>query len=154
MLPFFFFCYRVWLLLREYSVAGLHLTLYCHLVVNYNTTESSLLTQLAQFLQSDCGSADDDTTVSRLAKLTTWLLSLALNGGGRIFSPRPLPYFPCLLSCLVTSHLLRDSLCIALQTREEHCSVTLLRSSPILPPHPRSLASVALNRQPDKRVCD
>ncbi len=31
------------------------------------------------------------------------------------FSPRPLPYFPCLLSCLVTSHLLRDSLCIALQ---------------------------------------
>ncbi len=44
--------------------------------------------------------------------------SLALNGGGRIFSPRPLPYFPCLLSCLVTSHLLRDSLCIALQTEK------------------------------------
>ncbi len=162
--------------------------------------------------------------------------SLALNGGGRIFSPRPLPYFPCLLSRLVSSHLLRDSLCIALQTGkimdlinwslnaidtifstrslgsgepdcpdgtfaagytmdawerwrivclaalrprpllenqpwEEHCSETLLRSSPILqtpadykllhihtymhsPPHPRSLASVALNRQPDKRVCD
>ncbi len=34
------------------------------------------------------------------------------------FSPRPLPYFPCLLSCLVTSHLLRDSLCIALQTEK------------------------------------
>ncbi len=29
------------------------------------------LTQLAQFLQSDCGSADEDTTVSRLAKLTS-----------------------------------------------------------------------------------
>ncbi len=61
-------------------------------------------------------------------------------------------------------------------TLEEHCSETLLRSSPILqtpadykllhihthtdiykdmhsPPHPRSLASVALNRQPYKRVC-
>ncbi len=61
---------------------------------------------------------------------------------------------------------------------EEHCSETLLRSSPILqtiththrhytyihthtdiykdmhsPPHPRSLASVALNRQPDQPVC-
>ncbi len=87
------------------------------------------------------------------------------------FSPRPLPYFPCLLSRLVSSHLLRDSLCIALQTGkimdlinwslnaidtnlifsaplnqhwprprpllenqpwEEHCSETLLRSSPIL----------------------
>ncbi len=34
------------------------------------------------------------------------------------FPPRPLPYFPCLLSCLVTSHLLRDSLCIALQTEK------------------------------------
>ncbi len=31
--------------------------------------ERSRLTQQAQFLQSDCGSADDDTTVSRLAKL-------------------------------------------------------------------------------------
>ncbi len=30
----------------------------------------------------------------------------------------PLPYFPCLLSCIVTSHLLRDSLCIALQTEK------------------------------------
>ncbi len=46
------------------------------------------------------------------------LSSLALNGGGRIFFPRPLPYFPCLLSCLVSSHLLRDSLCIALQTEK------------------------------------
>ncbi len=34
------------------------------------------------------------------------------------FPPRPLPYFPCLLSCIVTSHLLRDSLCIALQTEK------------------------------------
>ncbi len=34
------------------------------------------------------------------------------------FPPRPLPYFSCLLSCLVTSHLLRDSLCIALQTEK------------------------------------
>ncbi len=64
-----------------------------------------------------------------------------------------------------------------LKHSEEHCSETLLRSSPILqtpadykllhihththiykdmhsPPHPRSLASVALNRQPDKQVCD
>ncbi len=40
--------------------------------------------------------------------------SLALNGGGRIFHSRPRPYFPCLLSVL--SHLLRDSLCTALQT--------------------------------------
>ncbi len=63
------------------------------------------------------------------------------------------------------------------QPWEEHYSETLLRSSPILqtpadykllhihththiykdmqlPPHPRSLASIALNRQPDKRVCD
>ncbi len=56
---------------------------------------------------------------------------------------------------------------------EEHCSETPLRSSPFVqtlitnyythththkdmhsPPHSRSLASVALNRQPDKRVCD
>ncbi len=37
-------------------------------------------------------------------------------GWSHFFPPRPLPYFPCLLSCLVTSHLLRDSLCIALQT--------------------------------------
>ncbi len=36
------------------------------------------------------------------------------------FPPRPLPYFPCLLSCLVTSHLLRDSLCIALQTEKNY----------------------------------
>ncbi len=42
--------------------------------------------------------------------------SLALNGGGRIFTPRPRPYFPCLL--FVSSHLLRDSLCTALQTEK------------------------------------
>ncbi len=35
------------------------------------------------------------------------------------FSPRPRPYFPCLLSPrLVSSHLLRDSLCTALQTEK------------------------------------
>ncbi len=34
------------------------------------------------------------------------------------FTPRPRPYFPCLLSCLVSSHLLRDSLCTALQTEK------------------------------------
>ncbi len=32
------------------------------------------------------------------------------------FTPRPRPYFPCLLYGLVSSHLLRDSLCTALQT--------------------------------------
>ncbi len=34
------------------------------------------------------------------------------------FTPRPRPYFPCLLCCLVSSHLLRDSLCTALQTEK------------------------------------
>ncbi len=43
--------------------------------------------------------------------------SLALNGGGRIFfTPRPLPYFPCLLSCLVLSRIYWETLCTALQT--------------------------------------
>ncbi len=163
--------------------------------------------------------------------------SLALNGGGRIFSLPVLALIFPACSPVSSSHLLRDSLCTALQTEklwiwckgklimeirmdkessrgigmwllaprlnncnliflaplnqhwprprlllenqpwEEHCSETLLRSSPILqtpadykllhihththiykdmhsPPHPRSIASVALYRQPDKRVCD
>ncbi len=78
---------------------------------------------------------------------------------------------------MVYSLTILSSLLLENQPWEEHCSETLLRSSPILqtpadykllhihtdthiykdmhsPPHPRSLASVALNRQPDKRVCD
>ncbi len=73
----------------------------------------------------------------------------------------------------LNQHWPRPRLLLENQPWEEHCSETLLRSSPILqtpadykllhihthkhiymhsPPHPRSLASVALNRQPDKRV--
>ncbi len=40
---------------------------------------------------------------------------LALNGGGRIFPLPVLPFFPACF--FVSSHLLRDSLCTALQTR-------------------------------------
>ncbi len=44
------------------------------------------------------------------------LSRLALNGGSRIFSLPVLPFFS-LLASFVSSHLLRDSLCTALQTR-------------------------------------
>ncbi len=69
----------------------------------------------------------------------------------------------------LNQHWPRPRLLLENQPWEEHCSETLLRSSPILqtlitnyytythiykdmhsPPHPRSRA---LNRQPDKRVC-
>ncbi len=73
------------------------------------------------------------------------------------------------------SYLLRLRPLLENQPREEHCSETLLRSSPLpqtpadykllhihththiytdmhSPPYPRSLASVALYRQPDSQV--
>ncbi len=96
------------------------------------------------------------------------LLAPRLNNRNLIFSAPPNQHWPRPRPLLVN------------QPWEEHCSVMLLRSSPILktaadytythihtkpiqiqththihsPPYPQSLASVALNRQPDKRVCD
>ncbi len=60
-----------------------------------------------------------DGLVVELHVHAAWASSLALNGGGHIFfSPRPLPYFSLLALLSVSSHLLRDSLCIALQTEK------------------------------------
>ncbi len=94
------------------------------------------------------------------------LLAPRLNNRNLIFSAPPNQHWP------------RPRPLLENQPWKEHCSVTLLRSSPILKtaadytythihtktitdtntythlPTPRSLASVALNRQPDKRVCD
>ncbi len=95
----------------------------------------------------------------------------------RLLAPR-LNNRNLIFSAPLNQHWPRPRPLLENQPWKEHCSVTLLRSSPILktaadytythihtktitdtkhihtPPHPRSLASVALNRQPDKRVCD
>ncbi len=77
---------------------------------------------------------------------------LALNGGSRIFSLPVLPFFP-LLASIVSSHLLRDSLCTALQTWEERCRGTLLLP-PLLLPFPDQLPLTALYRHAVEQVCD
>ncbi len=92
----------------------------------------------------------------------------------RLLAPR-LNNRNLIFSAPLNQHWPRPRPLLENQPWEEHCSVTLLRSSPILQtpadykllhihththiyafiyPHPRSLASVALNHQPDKQVCD
>ncbi len=51
-----------------------------------------------------------ESAPERILTLLLWHSTEAVA----FFTPRPRPYFPCLLS--VSSHLLRDSLCTALQT--------------------------------------
>ncbi len=45
---------------------------------------------------------------------------MALNGGGRIFTPRPCPYFPCLLSCLLSRNTWETLSALLSKTGKNH----------------------------------
>ncbi len=66
----------------------------------------------------DLGGYGDLGIRMKETNISTLFFFVTRRRRSHFFPPRPLLYFPCLLSCLVTSHLLRDSLCIALQTEK------------------------------------
>ncbi len=77
--------------------------------------------QIEDVREAETQNTDRESMASRVGTGNTGTGNLFFGTQRRrshFFPPRPLPYFPCLLSRLVSSHLLRDSLCIALQTEK------------------------------------
>ncbi len=89
-----------------------------------------------------------------------WLLAPRLNNRILIFFGSPVPALASAKAAAGKSTLVRalqwDALAFLPHSTDTDYKLLHIHTHKDMhsPPHPRSLASVALNRQPDKRVCD